>query len=366
MKNARILVVDDELHVGRCIGAMLESEGHTALVLPSVETALSLLSQDTGIDLVLTDLMIRESTGFTLLDHVRVNCSDIPVVMFTAVRDVSVALSAIRHGAYDYVLKPFAREQFLLTVRRALERRRLTKENEAQRKALVALVETRTMMLDDALHHLEHAYDVTLEALGNALDLRDAETEGHSKRVTAYTLALARAMGLSSGETRGIARGAFLHDIGKMAIPDHILLKPGKLDESEMAHMRTHSDLGYNMLRRIKYLDDAAEIVWTHHERFDGQGYPRGLAADDIPFGARLFAVADALDAMTSDRPYRRANTFEEARAEILRCGGSQFDPKVAELYSRMPDKLWQHLRREINQHNERQNAYGVGLPDVR
>jgi putative nucleotidyltransferase with HDIG domain len=357
MKNAKILVVDDELHVGRFISAMLESEGYTALVCPSVTAAVGMLSSSPGIDLVLTDLMMRENTGFTLLDHVRVNSPDIPVVMFTAVRDVSVALSAIRHGAYDYVLKPFAHEQFLLTVRRALERRRLTQENEAQRKALVALVETRTLMLDDALQHLEHAYDVTLEALGNALDLRDAETEGHSKRVTAYTLALARAMGVSPEETRGIARGAFLHDIGKMAIPDSILLKPGKLDKAEMAQMRTHSQLGYNMLRRIKYLDDAAEIVWTHHERFDGEGYPRGLREQDIPLGSRLFAIADALDAMTSDRPYRRACTFEEARVEILRCSGTQFDPEVTELYSRMPDNLWQQLRREINQHNEQRNA---------
>lgn len=357
MKNANILVVDDELHVGRFIGAMLENEGHTALVLPSVQSAIAALSGDTAIDLVLTDLMMRESTGFTLLDHVRVNCPEIPVVMFTAVRDVSVALSAIRHGAYDYVLKPFVHEQFLMTVRRALERRRLTHENEAQRKALVALVETRTLMLDDALHHLEHAYDVTLEALGNALDLRDAETEGHSKRVTAYTLALARAIGISSPETRGIARGAFLHDIGKMAIPDGILLKPGKLDDAEMAQMRTHSDLGYNMLRRIDYLDDAAEIVWTHHERFDGKGYPRGLGETEIPLGSRLFAVADTLDAMTSDRPYRRACTFEQARVEILRCSGSQFDPAVTSLYARMPDQMWQQLRHAIIRREQSRDA---------
>lgn len=351
MENAKILVVDDEPHVGRLIGAMLENEGHTPLVLPSVSAAVEALSANPRVDLVMTDLMMRESTGFTLIDHVRVNCPDVPVVMFTAVRDVSVALSAIRHGAYDYILKPFAHEQFLLTVRRALEKRRLTQQNEAQRKALVGLVETRTMMLDEALQNLEHAYDVTLEALGNALDLRDAETEGHSKRVTAYTLALTRAMGLSTAETREIARGAFLHDIGKMAIPDSILLKPGKLDTAEMALMRTHSDLGYNMLRRIKYLDGAAEIVWTHHEQFDGNGYPRNLTGDQIPLGSRLFAIADTLDAMTSDRPYRRACTFEQARTEILRCTGSQFDPEVTKFYARMPDQLWQQLRIEINRH---------------
>lgn len=357
MKNASILVVDDELHVGRFIAAMLQNEGHTALVLPSVTMAIAALSGETAFDLVLTDLMMRESTGFTLLDHVRVNYPDIPVVMFTAVRDVSVALSAIRHGAYDYVLKPFAHEQFLMTVRRALERSRLTQENEAQRKALISLVETRTLMLDDALHDLGQAYDVTLEALGNALDLRDAETEGHSKRVTAYTLALARVMGLSPTETRSIARGAFLHDIGKMSIPDAILLKPAKLDEAEMAQMRTHSSLGYNMLRRIQYLDEAAEVVWTHHERFDGKGYPRGLCEDEIPLGSRLFAVADALDAMTSDRPYRRANTFEQARAEIFRCSGSQFDPAVTKLYARMPDQMWQQLRYTIIRHEQRRDA---------
>ena len=351
MENAKILVVDDEPHVGHLIGAMLETAGHKPQVLSSVAAALQVLSSDSEVDLVMTDLMMRESTGFTLIDHVRGNRPDVPVVMFTAVRDVSVALSAIRHGAYDYVLKPFAHEQLLLTVRRALEKRRLTQQNEAQRKALVGLVETRTLMLDEALQNLERAYDVTLEALGNALDLRDAETEGHSKRVTAYTLALTRAMGLSATETRGIARGAFLHDIGKMAIPDSILLKPSKLDAEEMALMRTHSDLGYNMLRRIKYLDDAAEIVWTHHEQYDGTGYPRNISGDQIPLGSRLFAIADTLDAMTSDRPYRRACTFEQARHEIVRCTGSQFDPGVTKFYARMPDQLWQQLQIEINRH---------------
>jgi putative nucleotidyltransferase with HDIG domain len=198
------------------------------------------------------------------------------------------------------------------------------------------------------MQDLERSYDITLEAMGDALDLRDAETEGHSRRVTAYTTALARDMGLNAEELRMIARGAFLHDIGKIATPDCVLLKPGRLDDGEMSIMREHCERGYRMVRKIPFLRGASEIVYAHQESFDGTGYPRGLKGEEIPLGARIFAIADTLDAITSDRPYRKGVSFAEARAEIERCSGRQFDPKIVEVFLRIPTRRWEELRAEL------------------
>ncbi len=184
--------------------------------------------------------------------------------------------------------------------------------------------------------------------LGGALDLKDAETEGHCKRVTAFTIAIAKAMKVDSQQLPVIARAAFLHDIGKMAIPDNILRKPGPLDEAERMVMRKHCEIGHNMVTRIPFLREAAEIVLSHQEYYDGTGYPRGLKHEEIPLGARIFAVADALDAMISDRPYRKAQSISHARAEINRCSGTQFDPKVVEVFLSLPDSLWLALKENI------------------
>jgi putative nucleotidyltransferase with HDIG domain len=197
---------------------------------------------------------------------------------------------------------------------------------------------------------LERSYDITLEALGDALDLKDAETEGHSKRVTAFTVAMARAMGLPEDKIRIIARGAFLHDIGKMAIPDSILRKPGALTQEEIAIMKEHCYRGFQMLRKIPFLKEAAEIVYAHEERWDGTGYPRGIKGNDIPLGARLFAVVDALDMIMSDQPYSAAQPFSAARKEIIRWSGRQFDPDAVRVFLTIPQSIWHDLRKEIDQ----------------
>src|ERR1700746_1506178 len=236
---------------------------------------------------MLSDLMMADLDGIGLLERTKERFPDMPVVMVTAVHDISVALAAIRNGAYDYLLKPFEREQLLATVRRALENRRLKLENRAYQTNLEALVTLRTEALRKAVRELEKSYDITLEALGDALDLKDRETEGHSRRVTLFTIAIAQAMGLPREHITVIARGAFLHDIGKMAIPDNILNKPGKLEPQETAIMKEHAYRGYQMLKKIPFLTEASEIVYSHQEKFDGTGYPRNLKGDEIPLGAR-------------------------------------------------------------------------------
>jgi len=350
MAVERILVVDDEEPIREIVSSMLMSAGYECQQAGSGLEALAILESDEDFALMLSDLMMAGLDGIGLLERTKEKYPDIPVVMVTAVHDISVALAAIRNGAYDYLLKPFEREQLMATVRRALENRRLKLENRAYQTNLESLVAARTEQLRQAITDLERSYDITLEALGDALDLKDAETEGHSKRVTAFTIAIARAMGLPNEQIRVIARGAFLHDIGKMAIPDSILSKPGKLTEAETAIMREHCFLGYQMLKKIPFLQEAAEIVYSHQERWDGTGYPRGLKGEEIPLGARIFSIADTLDAIRSDRPYRPAQPFSVARDEMIRWSGRQFDPEIVKVFLSMPETIWEDLRREINQ----------------
>jgi putative nucleotidyltransferase with HDIG domain len=324
--------------------------------------ALAILNSGSQFELVLTDLMMSELDGMGLLQKMRVNHPDTPVIMVTAVHDVGVALKAIRDGAYDYLLKPFERDQLLAAVRRALETRRLKQENLAYQNGLKEMIEARTAQLHQAMIDLERSYDTTLAALGDALDLKDAETEGHSRRVTVFTHHIATAMNLSEDKIRVIARGAFLHDIGKMAIPDAILRKPGALTPDEQEIMRSHCKYGYDMLRKISFLTEAAEIVYAHQERYDGSGYPRGLKGSEIVMGARIFAIADALDAITSDRPYRSAQTINLARNEIRSWGGRQFDPEVVQVFLDIPEQTWLHSRQEIDEqiHSQSRDAMPI------
>jgi putative nucleotidyltransferase with HDIG domain len=363
-KPARVLVVDDETPVRAMIAAALERQGYTVELASGGREALEALEGNT-FNLVLTDIVMQDVNGIALLDRIHSLQPTLPVVMVTAVHDISVAIDAMRRGAYDYLLKPFERDQLLNTVERALNHSQAVEETQSYHQSLEEMVRARTEMLRHAMENLEHSYDVTLEALGDALDLKDSETEGHSKRVTAYAIALARAMGVPPEEIKIIARGAFLHDIGKMAIPDDILRKPGKLTPEEQAVMREHCTRGYQMLRKIPFLAGAAEIVFCHQEHYDGNGYPSGLRGREIPIGARIFAVADALDAITSDRPYRGARGFDSAREEILRCSGTQFDPTVVEVFLKIPNELWQELRSEISGQNKRFSTFDMAhTPD--
>ncbi len=345
----RILVVDDEETIREIVSSMLTTAGYKSQQAASGMEALALLESGEEFELMLSDLMMANLDGIGLLERTKERFPEMPVVMVTAVHDISVALAAIRNGAYDYLLKPFEREQLLATVRRALENRRLKMENRAYQTSLESLVAARTEQLKKTLVDLERSYDITLEALGDALDKKDAETEGHSKRVTAFTIAIARAMGLSKDQIAVIARGAFLHDIGKMAIPDAILRKPGKLTPDEILIMQEHCYHGYEILKKIPFLGEAAEIVYAHQEKFDGTGYPRGLKGEQIPLGARMFSVADTLDAITSDRPYRPAQSISAAREEIRVWSGRQFDPEVVKVFLEMDQNIWPDLRREVN-----------------
>jgi HD-GYP domain-containing protein (c-di-GMP phosphodiesterase class II) len=212
------------------------------------------------------------------------------------------------------------------------------------------MVVDRTAQLRQALQQLERSYEDTLQALGAAIDLRDNETAGHSQRVCQYALEIARAMGWSADALRSLAKGAHLHDIGKLGIPDGILLKPGPLTPDERKLMQRHVQIGFDLVADIAFLADAAEIVLTHHERYDGSGYPRGLKRDEILPSARIFAVADSFDAITSDRPYRRASSFASGIQVIRDCSGTQFDPEVVNAFLNIPEETWPAIAKDNRQ----------------
>jgi putative nucleotidyltransferase with HDIG domain len=344
----RILVVDDEEPIREIVSSMLAAANYGCQQCSSGADAMRILESGEPFQLVLYDLMMKDLDGFAFVESTREKFSDMPVIVVTGVHDISVVLAAIRHGAYDYLLKPFDREQLLNTVRRALENRRLKVENRTYQTNLESLVKARTDQLQAAMSSLERSYDITLEALGEALNVKDRETEGHARRVTLFTIAIAQALGLPREQIAVLARAAFLHDIGKMAIPDVILNKPGKLQPEEMQIMKEHAYHGYQIVKKVSFLADAADIVYSHQEWFNGEGYPRHLKGNEIPLGARIVAVANTLDSIASDLPYRPAQSLNAAREEIQRWSGRQFDPEIVKVFLEMPDKIWEDLRQEV------------------
>jgi putative nucleotidyltransferase with HDIG domain len=299
-------------------------------------------------DAIISDLKMPEMGGLELLQEASEHYPYTAFLMATGEDDVRVGVEAMKEGADDYLVKPFNLDAVVGSVRRAIEKKQMQTELEKYRSQLEDLVEQRTQQLKAAMRRIEQTYDDTLEALGAALDLRDTETAGHSRRVSLYCLEIARAMGCNTEQLKTIMRGAYLHDIGKIGIPDSILLKEGKLTMEETSVMQTHVRIGYELVSRIPFLAAAAEIVLSHQERYDGTGYPQGLMGEEIPLGARIFAVADTLDAMTSDRPYRRALPFSTAREEIIRESGRQFDPDVVRAFLALPEETWEKIRHEV------------------
>jgi putative nucleotidyltransferase with HDIG domain len=351
--RALVLVVEPDAATRATMQAMLRTCGFAAAGVASGAKALEYLAGHEHCHLVLSEATLPGGmSGFLLLDAVARDHANVGVVLCMQRTNVQLAVQAFRRGAADVLLKPVTLPTLKHAAESALLQGRMRGEMLRYLHSLEQLVNERTGKLRELMTDLERSYDVTIEAMGDALDMRDEETEGHSKRVTAYTVALARAMHLEVADLKTIARGAFLHDIGKIAIPDSILLKPGPLTPEEMDVMQSHCEHGYRIVRKIPFLADAAEIVLSHQERFDGTGYPRGLRGEHIPLGARIFAIADSLDAITSDRPYRKGSSFADAMREIARCSGDQFDPRIVEAFQAMPHSTWPSIRAEIGRHS--------------
>jgi putative nucleotidyltransferase with HDIG domain len=344
-KAVRILVVDDELPALKLLCLILSAPNFQCTGANSGKEALATLKLK-QFDAIVSDLRMPGMDGMELLVEARRLDPHVAFVLTTGVDDVEVGVRAMRAGADDYLVKPVLECAVLASLERSLDKKRLEREVENYRHHLEAMVEERTGQLQGALQQIERNYENTLQALGAAIDLRDHATAGHSYRVSHYSIEIASVMALPSLQVINIARGAYLHDIGKLGIPDHILLKPGPLTVEERRLMQQHVQIGFDIVSGIPFLADAAEIILTHHERFDGSGYPRGLKGEQIAVGGRIFAIADTLDAITSDRPYHRAAPFESGLETIHRLAGTQFDPQMVEEFLKVDKETWPTIAR--------------------
>ena len=328
----RILIVDDDASVRDVISVLLQEEGYECRTASSAEAALDIAAAEAP-PLVISDMKMPGRDGIWLLEAFRERYAETAVIMLTGYGDTEAAVDCLRRGAVDYLLKPPKLTDLIRAIERALAKRRIELARKRYQKKLERKVRDRTGELRTALRNIQGTYQTTLLALVRALDAREHETSDHSQRVVKYTEAIADRLSVRGPELEEIGRGALLHDVGKIGVPDAVLLKPAKLTPAEWEEMRRHPDIGYQMIQSIPFLSTPATIVLSHQERFDGTGYPRRLRGEEIHIGARIFAVADTLDAMTSDRPYRKGTTFENAVDEIERCAGSQFDPEVVRAF---------------------------------
>ena len=342
--SPRILIVDDEIEITEILADLL-SEDYECLKAGSAEEAIARLREG-EFQLVISDITMPGMSGLDMIPHVKQLSPDTVVVMISGMQTVESAIGALRLGAFDYLMKPFDLRQVEAVVKRALEHHDLVVAKQRYENHLEELVEQRTAELDRALNSLEGAYRSTLKALTAALETRDSETHGHSERVVTYSLRLGREYGLNSAEMKALEFGSLLHDIGKIGVPDSILRKPAKLTEEEWVRMREHPLHGQQILRGIEFLQGASRVVAQHHEKWDGTGYPLGLQKEEIDICARIFSVADAFDAITSDRVYRRGKSYEAAAQELDDWAGRQFDPKVVEAFHRVPKDDWEELHR--------------------
>ena len=340
-----ILVVDDDQEVREMLCDIFRANGYRCRLAANGREGLVAFEVERP-SLTVTDVKMPVMDGLEFLDRARALDADAVVLILTGVGDVRTAVSSLRNGAFDFIVKPVDPDVLLLAAHRGLERRQSLLEGRAEQERLARRVAESARELETTVRHLQDTYRTTLEALGSAIETRDVGTQAHSRRVRGYSLAIARAHGVPEGELRDVEHGVLLHDIGKIGIPDAILLKPGPLTAAEWAIMRRHPEIGRQMIEKIPFLRGAVPIVHHHHERWDGTGYPLSLRGEAIPLGARIFAAADAFDAMTFDRPYSRALSLEAARYEIRRCAGTHFDPAVVETFLRIPMETLASIQR--------------------
>jgi putative nucleotidyltransferase with HDIG domain len=343
----RVLIVDDEPQMRSALREALLPR--TSLVIATASAHEALNAIEAGeYDIVISDMYMPGASGLDLLHLAHRSHWDIAVILMTGRPKVEEVVAAMRLQVSDFLFKPLSIELLHDAVDRAFHKLLSRREAREYRNTLEVSLDRRTLDLETALSYLESNYAATLNSLVAALDAREHETCAHSFRVRAYTAHLARLVGYPPSMLPQLENAALLHDIGKIAISDTILLKRGKLTEEEFLIMKQHTWLGQEMLQKISFLQPAAKIIRHHHERFDGTGYPDQLAGDDIPLGSRIFAFADTLDAMTSDRCYRVAPGVQAAREEIIRCTGKQFDPHLTPIFAQVSDETWRQIRQQI------------------
>lgn len=354
-----ILIVEDEESLRDVLSQHLAMAGHSCDVAENGEVGLKRI-MGREYDVVLTDVTMPRMGGLQLLREARPYLEfRTPCIILTAYDEWQYAMEAIRVGASNFLLKnPFDAKEVVAAVGRALDLRKVYRfrqdhEQELERK------------LREQELELERTYDGTVIGFAAMMEGKDTSTMGHLFRVRDYCTILAAEVGIPTERMRDVRLGAMLHDVGKYRVPDSILTKPGPLTDEEWKVMRRHPEFGADFVRRIPFLSGAAEIIQHHHEKFDGTGYPGGLKGDEIPLAARIFSVVDAYDAIVSERCYKPKQSSATALAEILRCSGKQFDPRVTSAFERVLPRIEASADTLAQVHRREVEAVGLGsLPD--
>lgn len=329
-KTESILIVDDEESVRRLLNNKLTNDGYRCLEASDSAEALDELRRK-SIGLVMLDIKMPGKSGVELLPEIKSIYPDISVIMLTATDDIHIAIQCMKQGAYDYITKPFELEEISISVSRALEKRRLELENKEYQQHLEEKVA-------EQANKIRSAFISAITSLVYALEAKDAYTSGHSQRVAELSAAIARELRLPPDKIGKLKLAGLLHDIGKIGIQESVLNKPGRLTEAEFELVKRHPVIGERILRPIIETEEILEVVRSHHERYNGNGYPDGLQKDEIPLGARILAISDAYEAMTSERPYRHAMSADAAHGEIERNKGTQFDPEIADAFNKIEE----------------------------
>lgn len=327
-----ILIVDDEKIIRLVLREKLRSQGHVCLEAGEGMEAMKALREN-PIDLVILDIKMPGKSGIELLPEIKSAYPDIAVIMVTAVGDIDTAILAMKLGAYDFLTKPFNLEEVVLSVNRAMEKRRLELENRDYQQHLEQMVQKQA-------EKIRSSFLNAITALAYAMEAKDKYTSGHSYRVAEMSLAIAKELGMDRSRIEKVRFAGVIHDIGKIGVKESILNKPAPLSATEFDIVKSHPQTGAHILAPVVEDEEILKVVKHHHERYDGRGYPDGLPGEDIPLGARIVAVADAYDAMTSDRPYRAPLPIERTLEEIRQAAGSQFDPRVVEAFLRVREAL--------------------------
>jgi len=335
--NAHVLVVDDESEVREMLATWLETAGYACTQASDAAEALTLVTGGSA-EVALVDLTMPGQNGIWLARELRERHGDMAIILVTGLQSFEAAVEGMRLGLRDYLLKPFSRQELLESVRRAIEwRASLQKDREAY-LALQTEIDRRRRALIDAFAALESTSTAALQALLTAHARRTPGKIAHAARVANMAVELAAALGVDPDTIAHIERGALLHDIGKIAMPDTLMCKPGPLSEEEIGTIRTHPEIGFEVVSTVPALAIPAQIVLASHEAFDGTGYPQGLSGEAIPLGSRIVAVVDTFDALTWSRPRRDPISRARAAAELVRGAGAQFDPDVVRAWLRVAE----------------------------
>ncbi len=331
-KATRVLIVDDEEQIGRLLHRLLEREGYWCSYAASGKEARKFLKEE-DFDLVLCDVNMPGESGLELARFILGQDTDTAVLMVTGVDDMEVGKSILELGAYGYVIKPFKPGEILLNIHNVLRRKQLEIKNRSYQQNLEKTISERTAELQRALNNWRRATQGIVESTALALEARDPYTAGHQKRVAKIARAIAEKLGFPQNRIEGIYMAALIHDLGKLSVPVEILSKPSRLSEIEFSLIKQHPQVGYDIIRGIEFPWPLAEIVYRHHERIDGSGYPRGLSGDKMLEEAKIVAVSDVIEAMASDRPYRPALGIDAAVEETSKNAGVLYDPRVLDAF---------------------------------